>query len=121
MRKFSVVALLFITFSSCQNSTVHVKEKIDTVVVAYIENGHWRFNKAIAWTHLGRTFVSDSGLEAKEGPVTQMRLLLPSMKSDSMMDSVKHLLISITERYQPLFLSDTLTHYLHILDTLHSK
>jgi hypothetical protein len=117
---FFAIVLTSILFSSCGSGPESVREIRDTCVVAYNQGGQYVFNKAIVWTHVGRKFKSDSGLDAEMGTIQQFALRLPTIKADSIMDSVTHRLLRINDRYSPTFLPDSLTHYLHIIDTLHN-
>jgi hypothetical protein len=120
MRKFSVFFLLSIVLFSCQNQPVKPINRKDTVICAYVQLNNWRFNTAEVWAHTDRVWLKDSGLDGTIAVVRQIRLQLPLLKSDSIMDSVKHTLLKITPRFD-LPLSDTLNHYIHILDTLHFR
>jgi len=119
MRKNSVLLAAVVLFS-CGSKQSHVNQT-DTVICAYNQNGQYLFNKAIVWTHTGRKFKSDSGLDAEIGVVTQYQLRLPTTKADSIIDSTTHKLIRIKDSYSGVFLPDSLSHYIHIIDTLHSK
>jgi hypothetical protein len=118
MRYFSF-AFLFIAFSAC-NQSPKVRETRDTCVVAYNQGGQYLFNKAIVWTHMGRKFKSDSGLEAEQGIITQFALRLPTSKTDSIRDSTTHSW-RVKDSYPIVFLADSLSKYIHIIDTLKSK
>jgi hypothetical protein len=119
MRYLTLLGLCVVIFSC--NSTPKQINRTDTVIVAYNQNGQYIFNKAIVWTHMGRKFKSDSGLEAEIGVIQQFALRLPTVKSDSVVDTVTHKLIRINDQYPIVFLPDSLSHYLHIIDTLHTK
>ena len=120
MTKFSVIAaVLLFAFSACQHPVSRVETR-DTCVVAYNQGGQYLFNKAIVWTHIGRKFKSDSGLDAEMGPVTQFALRLPTTKADSSMDNTTHSW-RVKDSYPAVFLSDSLSKYIHIIDTLHSR
>ena len=119
MKQFLGLAIVLTVFG-CHSTPPNAVDHRDTVIVAY-NSGGWTFNKAIAWTHTQRTWVGDSGLDAKMEVVTQFALRLKPLKGDSIIDSATHRLLRVTERYQPTFLPDTLSHYIHILDTLHTN
>ena len=119
MLKFlSFTALMGIVLTSCQHPyKKKTPEKIDYVIVAYQENGTvWRFNTAVRRQAMGRKFLSDSGLDAKEDYLTTFRLGLQPIKADSITDST-HKLLRINRRYTPQYLPDSLSHYIHILDS----
>jgi hypothetical protein len=115
----SVVVLVLFSCNSGAKSSTNAS-KLDTCVVAYNQNGQYTFNKAIVWTHSGRKFKSDSGLDAEIGTITQFALRLPTTKSDSIIDSTTHKLIRVKDSYSPTFLADSLSKYIHIIDTLHT-
>ena len=118
--KLAFLALALVAFSACHQPVHKFTQKIDTVVVAYKQDGtRWMLNLAIRKQYYGRKFMSDSGLDAKMENITVFRLRLPVVKSDSLYDSVRHSLLNVRVRYQEDFLSDTLTHYIHLLDSLH--
>jgi hypothetical protein len=117
---FFAVLLTSILFSSCGKAPKAIKETRDTVVCAYNQGGQYLFNKAIVWTHVGRKFKSDSGLDAEMGPVTQFALRLPTSKADSIRDSTTHSW-RVKDSYPIVFLADSLSKYIHIIDTLKSK
>lgn len=94
--------------------------RIDTGVVGYNQQGQYLFNKAIWWTHIGRKFKNDSGLEAEMGQITQFKLRLPTSRADSTRDTLTHKWI-IKDSYPVDFLPDSLSKYIHIIDTLHTK
>ena len=118
MKLFSLIFISLIALSSCQNDRNASVNETDTCVVAYIDQGSWRFNTAQIWAKTDRKWAKDSGLDAEMAVVRQIRLQLTPVKSDSIMDSVKHSLLKVIPRYG-LPLPDSLTHYIHILDTLH--
>jgi hypothetical protein len=122
MRYFFVFLLVSIIglISGCNSSNSSVN-RLDTFVVAYNQQGQYLFNKAVAWTHVGRKFVSDSGLQATMGPIQQFKLRLPTTKADSVIDSTTHKLLRIKDSYPVDFLPDSLSKYIHIIDTLHTK
>jgi hypothetical protein len=120
MKLSSLLVLGVLMFSACNSSSPHLDRR-DTAIVAYNQNGQYIFNKAIVWTHYGRKFKSDSGLDAEMGQITQFSLRLPTSKSDSIMDSTHHKLLRVNDSYPPTFLPDSLSHYIHIIDTLHTK
>jgi hypothetical protein len=60
-------------------------------------------------------------LQAEMGQITQFSLRLPTTKSDSIIDSATHRLIRVKDSYPIAFLPDSLSHYIHIIDTLHTK
>jgi hypothetical protein len=94
---------------------------VDTAIVAYNQNGQYIFNKAIVWTHMGYRLLSDSTPGTKYEAITQFALRLPTSKGDSVIDSVNHKLIRVKDSYPISFLPDSLSKYIHIIDTLHTK
>src|ERR1700743_3319028 len=111
--RYLSLAVVVLVFFSCQHPAVN-SSKLDTCVVAYNQNGQYVFNKAIVWTHSGRKFKSDSGLDAEIGTITQFALRLPTSKADSIMDSTGKKLLRINDSYPPVFLADSLSKYIHI-------
>jgi|SRR5580693_7689160 hypothetical protein len=103
-----------------QTPTKNPINQTDTAIVAYNNGGQYLFNKAIVWTHMGRKFKSDSGLAAEQAQITQFSLRLPTTKADSSMDSATHKWL-VKDSYSPIFLSDSLSKYIHIIDTIHTK
>jgi hypothetical protein len=114
-----LLALIALSFASC-GTAPKVSSRQDTVIVAYNQGGQYLFNKAIVWTHMGRKFKSDSGLDAEQGIITQFALRLPTSKTDSIRDSTTHSW-RIKDSYPIVFLADSLSKYIHVIDTLHSK
>lgn len=103
---------------NCHHNTAAPKEKIDTVVVAYKVGGSgWQLNMAIRKQYYGRKFLSDSGLDAKIDYISAFRLKINPVKSDSVYDSINHALLKVNPRYMPDYLPDTLSHYIHVLDS----
>ena len=121
MRYLSLAVVVLVLFSCNSGAKSTNRDTKDTVVVAYNQNGQYLFNKAVVWTHSGRKFKSDSGLEAEIGTVTQFKLRLPTSKSDSIMDSTGKKLLRVNDSYPPVFLADSLSKYIHIIDTIHTK
>jgi hypothetical protein len=114
---FPVLALIALSFASC-GTAPKVSSRQDTVIVAYNQGGQYLFNKAIVWTHMARKFKNDSGLEAEQGIITQFALRLPTSKTDSIRDSTTHSW-RVKDSYPIVFLADSLSKYIHIIDTLH--
>jgi hypothetical protein len=104
-----------------KSSSQKIGNHFDTCIVAYNQNGAWIFNKAIAWTHMGYKLLSDSTPGTKYQAITQFALRLPTSKTDSVTDSTSHKLLRIKDSYPVAFLPDSLSHYIHILDTLRIK
>lgn len=117
-RILSLAALVGIVLTSCQHPHSKQVEKIDTVVIVYRDNiVGWRLNTAIRKQYMGRKFVADSGLDAKEAYISVFRLQLPALKVDSIVDSTSHKLLRINPRYQEQWLPDSLSHYITLLDS----
>jgi hypothetical protein len=119
MKYLALFLLATVVNYSC-NSGPKPTNTTDTCIVAYNQNGQYLFNKALVWTHMGRKFVSDSGLQAEMGQITQFALRLPTTKSDSIMDSTGKKLIRVKDSYPQVYLPDSLSKYIHIIDTLHT-
>jgi hypothetical protein len=118
MRYIAVFIFASILNYSCGNTPKNIN-RLDTVVVAYNQAGQYTFNKAIVWTHIDRRFKNAKDLDAVMTEVQQFAIRLPTSKADSSMDSTTHKWI-VKDSYPIVFLPDSLSKYLHVIDTLHS-
>lgn len=122
MKKFLFVAFAFgpAFLISCGHSTPKNVSRTDTVIVAYNNGAGWQFNTAIDRAYVGRKWLKESGLDAKEDICNEFRIQLPPSKGDTLWDTLKHLPIRVIPHYSPVPINDTLNRYIHILDTLHN-